>query len=147
MKDLIIPVNNEALSRALIAVVGEENTKMVVEAYKLTDQAMVFGYEKSQNEEAEARKKMAEDYVAALQRAERRDTKSSFDDGFEEGAAFARGSEDQSAYDDGYVDGVADARAWPKYADEQLERLCSADEYDEANVSDSGDVNAYLEAN
>jgi hypothetical protein len=37
----------------------------------------------------------------------------------------------QASYDDGYVDGVADARGWPQYADEQLARLCEADEFDD----------------
>jgi hypothetical protein len=46
MKDLIIPCNNEAHSRALVATVGEETAQVVLKAYKAIDSAMVFGYER-----------------------------------------------------------------------------------------------------
>ena len=124
MKDLITPVNVDALSRAQIAVVGEENTKLIIELYGMIDKAMVFGYEKGLAEGAEIRAEMADEYVAALQRQD--DSRQEYaDDAFERGRAQAEGE----LYDDGYVDGVADARAFPGFADEQVARLCAEDDY------------------
>jgi hypothetical protein len=139
MKDLIIPVNNEAHSRALVAVVGEETAALVLKAYQAIDSAMVFGYERSQAEEAEKRKVLAEEYVAALQRSEDRDTKDAFNNGYN--AGFVDGSEDLSnqeraAYDDGYVDGVSDARVFPAYADERVAELCSEDGFEDGQTYD-----------
>lgn len=46
MKDLIIPVNNEAHSRALEALFGPEKSQEFLKAYQAIDSAMVFGYER-----------------------------------------------------------------------------------------------------
>jgi len=134
MKDLIIPANAEALSRAQIAIVGEDTTRLIMEAYKLIDSAMVFGYQKSQEDEAEGRKKLAEEYIAAQQAYEARDTSQAFRHGYDEGFEQAGGGEDipaaqQESYDDGYVDGVSDARAFPRFADDQVALLCAGDEF------------------
>ncbi len=134
MKDLIIAVNNEALSRALVAVAGEALAKTIVDTYKAIDAAMVFGYERSQ-EEAEKHKELAaKEYVASLQRADR-DTKEAFDEGYTPG--FIDGKEhaglsvveEENVYNDGYVDGVSDARLWPSYADQRVRELCGEDHY------------------
>jgi len=150
MKDLIIPVNNEALSRALVAVAGEAMAKTIVDAYKAIDAAMVFGYERSQAEEAEKRKEMAEGYVAALHSSEDRDTQEAFDNGYEQGFADGKeyvellsDAEEHNVYNDGYVNGVSDARVWPSCADRRVRELCGEDQVaDGINVkyfSDSGD--------
>lgn len=150
MKDLIIPVNNEALARALIAVAGEEQTKLIVTAYGLIDQAMVFGYEKSQAEEADKRKKMAEDYVAALERSRGFDEAPVFKAGYDAGFSDAdidvgeqHRADQQESYDDGYVDGVADARAFPDFADDQVSLLCAADEATETDEGSEYDFEDY----
>lgn len=122
MQDQIIPVNNEAMQRALTAVVGPDASRLVGEAYKAIDAAMAFGYTKG-NEEG---------FKAGYQRAEM--------DGKAQATEVAKRVSDD-AYDDGYVDGVADARAHPEYADAEVAKLTAEDEYDEANVSDSGDEN------
>lgn len=144
MKDLIIPVNNEALSRALLMVVGEQNTKVIVEAYRLIDAAMVFGYEKSQNEEADKRKTQAEEYVSALERADKRVASGSFNEGYD--AGYKDANEACTEYDDGYVDGVADARAFPQFADEQVALLCAGEEYYEGDSGDENDYDFWPEA-
>ena len=161
MKDLIIPVNNEALSRALLAVVGETSTAAVCQAYQAIDAAMVFGYARSQEEEAEKREAQAKEYVAALQRSEDRDTKASFDAGFKAGyQAAEEGYRDetdtaneanlQDAFDDGYLDGVHDARVNPEQADDYVAFLVDElYDYDfeaemaEAYQGDSGDEQPY----
>lgn len=46
MQDLIIPVNNEALSRAFAAVLTPEQATLVGQAYTAIDKAMRYGFEK-----------------------------------------------------------------------------------------------------
>jgi hypothetical protein len=142
MNDLIVPVNNEAMSRALLAVVGETNSQAVVQAYQAIDSAMVFGYQKGLAEGDAMRKAAAEEYVAAIARAEYtagetladsveaeldETFKNGYDEGYDEGYDASINDLAQATYDDGYIDGVQDARVWPRYADEQLERLCEGD--------------------
>lgn len=132
MKDLIIPVNNEALSRALIAIAGEEKTVVILEAYRLIDAAMIFGYQKGLNEGAEDRATAAKEYVEAIDR----DGDAAYDHGFMEGHSQSAAE----SYDDGYVDGVSDARSFPDFADDQVALLCADAEYYEG---DSGDENDF----
>jgi hypothetical protein len=153
MKEFIIPCNNEAHSRALEAVVGPEKAQEVLKAYKAIDAAMVFGYERGCKETTEALKVSeddksereaqdkflfsqghAEGYVEGWNAADLSGHgQSAYDHGYE------AGSNDAPDYDDGYCAGVSDARLWPQFADEEVARLCSSDEFDETNVSDSGD--------
>lgn len=134
MQDQIIPVNNEALSRALNAVVGLDAAKLVGEAYKAIDAAMAFGYTKGV---ADERKRVAEEEAANEPFLS---TTINAQNAAAETAAFTRGWDASGLdYDDGYVDGVSDARAFPAYADDEVARLTAETEYNEANVSDSGD--------
>jgi uncharacterized protein with von Willebrand factor type A (vWA) domain len=129
MKEFIIPVNNEAHSRALEAVVGPETAQAILRAYKAIDSAMVFGYERGLKEAAEA---------ALVNDVEDREP---FEAGYDAGYADAEVNDRNRAldYDDGYVAGVSDARLYPADADREVARLCSEEEYGECNVSDSGD--------
>jgi hypothetical protein len=130
MNEFITPVNNEALSRVLVALGGEEHAQAVVKAYKVVDEAMAFGYARSQEEEAEKRKVMTEEYVAALQRSEDRDTKEAWEAGYS--AGYEEGCRNETAtYGDGYIDGVSDARTWPAEADRRVAELCSDEAYDD----------------
>lgn len=148
----IIPVNSEALSRAFAAVLQPEQATLVQKAYQAIDAAMAYGYEQSQTVEAEKRRVMSEEYVAALGRSEDRDGKEAFDNGYK--AGYVEGHGDRPDYDDGYVDGVSDARAMPAYADEKVAELCRDDSYFDCDPSeythvddvDSGDEQPY-EAN
>lgn len=139
MKDLIIPVNNEALSRALVAVAGETMTKTIVDAYKEIDSAMVFGYERGV---AEA--KVAKD--AAYEEGRRQSNEDAWEAGYAKGfddgedVAGLSEAEEENVYNDGYVDGVSDARMWPSFADQRVAELCGSDEFYEG---DSGDENDY----
>lgn len=54
MKDLIIPVNNEAHSRALEALFGPEKSQEFLKAYQAIDKAMVFGYERGLKDAVDA---------------------------------------------------------------------------------------------
>jgi hypothetical protein len=145
MKDFIIPVNNEAHSRALVAVVGEETAALVLKAYQAIDSAMVFAYERSQAEEAEKRKVLAEEYVAALQRSEDRDTKDAFKQGYDTGY---KAAEDAGAleayhraeYDDGYTDGVSDFRIWGNSTPEGVSNAQA--QYDDGYVDGVSDARA-----
>jgi hypothetical protein len=129
VKEFIIPVNNEAHSRALETIVGPETAQLVLKVYKAIDSAMVFGYERgtkdtlasTAEEAAESREKFSEGYDAGYSEAYTTYYSNNY-------------------YDDGYVDGVQDARLCPDLADEEVARLCGDDEFDESNISDSGDV-------
>jgi hypothetical protein len=155
MKDLIIPCNVEAHSRALVAIVGEENAQLILKAYKAIDSAMVFGYERGLAEapkgsqvdpsELETQNKFmfeqsyAEGYKDGMEAAEGYDANLSdqvFKNGYKAGYDDARCEyhcDDQLSYDDGYVAGVSDARVCPADADREVARLCEADE-------DRGDI-------
>jgi hypothetical protein len=168
VKEFIIPVNNEAHSRALETIVGPETAQLVLKAYKAIDSAMVFGYERgtrdtlasTAEEAAESREKFSEGYDAGYSKALTAHS-SSYDAGYEAGfekgtcEGYTDGHSDgydagyseayttyynNNYYDDGYVDGVQDARLCPDLADEEVARLCGDDEFDESNISDSGDV-------
>lgn len=133
MKDLIIPVNNEAMSKALVGIVGEEKAKEVVAAYKAIDEAMCAGYQKGLAEGEELRAAAAKEYVEALGRANER-----------------KAEEHQEAYDDGYMDGVQDARMAPEEADDYISFLCDELEFEAAQeVAGEDDttvkVNAHVE--
>jgi hypothetical protein len=167
VKEFIIPVNNEAHSRALETIVGPETAQLILKVYKAIDSAMVFGCERgtrdtlasTAEEAAESREKFSEGYDAGYSEAYTTYYSNNYDDGYEAGfekgtcggytdghsdgytAGFSDASIDGSSnYDDGYVDGVQDARLCPDLADEEVARLCGDDEFDESNISDSGDV-------
>jgi hypothetical protein len=154
MKDFIIPVNNEALSRALVAVAGEDTAKLIVQAYQAIDQAMVFGYERGLAAAALASK---EEKDAAMSGSYDAGYDTGLRDGHEEMEQRGFDANDQEAYEDGYVAGVSDARARPQVADEEMERLCAAEgfyetfdeggPYNETNVSDSGDEHDFWRDN
>jgi hypothetical protein len=127
MKDLIIPANNEALSRALVAIVGQEQTEAVLKAYQVIDQAMVFGYQRGLKV-AEEQSKM--EYVKHLGLR----WQEGFDAGFVDGKHCAALSE-QDSFDEGYVDGVQDARMDPETADTYLDHLCAMDSYADNNTT------------
>jgi hypothetical protein len=115
MNEYIVPVNNEALSRALVAVAGEEQAAQIIKAYQAIDAAMAFGH--------------AQGIKAAPPKDEETSFKAGYDAGFKEASiGFQLYNE---AYDDGYVDGVSDARSNPSYADEVVADLCSEDEVDD----------------
>lgn len=146
MKDLIIPVNNEAHSRALTALFGPEKAQEFLKAYQAIDSAMAFGYERATADAAEASKKQAEEYVEALQRSEDRDHKEAFKQGYDAGfndGADGRQDVEKSAYDYGYVDGVSDARMSPSDADRIVEELCSADEAEVDDYDDQADEDGF----
>lgn len=113
MKDLIIPVNNEAHSRALAALFSPEKAQEFLKAYQAIDSAMAFGYERATADAAEASKKQAEEYVEALQRSEDRDHKEAFQNGWDacyseaNDASFAEGH--NYGYDAGHHDGITSA--------------------------------------
>lgn len=139
----IIPVNNEALSRAMIAVVGEEQTALITKAYQLIDAGMAYGYAQGVAHDAEKSKMAADEYVYKLDKAFERGCAQAAEDawetGYTKGMTDGADQADAATYDDGYVHGVSDACLWPKYADEQVARLCSADEYDEVETFDNYD--------
>lgn len=86
----IVSVNNDALSRAMIAVVGEEQAALITKAYEVIDLAMAEGFrEGMKSAQAEAADLNAE----------------------------AAAKEWGNGYDEGYLDGVGDARARPQLAD------------------------------
>lgn len=133
MNDRIIPVNQEALSRALIAVVGAETAKTITEAYQAIDQAMAFGYAQGTADAAAARTSMTEEFAAKLNATYEEGRRQSNEDAWE--AGYAKGFEEGSRasyidYDEGYIDGVRDVRAHPDHADERVAALCYADEFD-----------------
>jgi flagellar biosynthesis/type III secretory pathway protein FliH len=119
VKEFIIPVNNEAHSRALETIVGPETAQLVLKAYKAIDSAMVFGYERGTRD------------TLASTAEEAAESREKFSEGYDAG------------YSEGYVDGVQDARLCPDLADEEVARLCGDDEFDESNISDSGDTQGY----
>lgn len=133
MKDLIIPVNNEAHSRALVEVVGEETALLVIKAYKAIDSAMAFGYQRGLKDGADAQAKEDADDVQAV-----------FGNGYDAGFADAEQS-DQASYDDGYVAGVSDARVRPSDADREVARLCQYDEFDDSEEFSEPTLNAHVE--
>jgi hypothetical protein len=139
MQNFIIPVNNEALSRALVAVAGEETAALICKAYKVIDEAMQFGHAQG-TAEAEGRAKVQAEDIAMKQASvftpeegsERKSYGIGWDDGYEEG--FADGTKDarstyvdQESFDEGYAEGVHDARVRPEVADEYLAGLVDAD--------------------
>lgn len=79
MKDLIVPVNNEALSRAMIACVGEQAAKLITLSYQEIDKARAFGYERGVKETTEAQ---AAAHAAALE--------NEYNDGYVDGVSDAR---------------------------------------------------------
>lgn len=103
----LIPVNAEALKRAMEAVSGPEVATLTLNAYKAIDAAMHFGFQ------------------AGLLDARAEATRARFD--AEDAAAREEAVKLQESYDNGYCDGVQDARVDPKEADEYLEYLCSLD--------------------
>jgi hypothetical protein len=129
MQQFIVPVNNEALSRALVAVTSAETAELILKAYKAIEEAMTFGYQAGISAGDEQRKMAAAEYVASLELAD---------------------EELQQAFDDGYVDGVSDARSNPEEADAYIECLCQQDDawdaLDEAYEAqhDSGDENTVV---
>jgi hypothetical protein len=133
MKDLITPVNNEALVRAVTAVVGVDAMKLIKTAYEAIDAAMAFGYAKGV-EDGKVAAEEANSYAVGF--------KDGYEDGFNasedlnvdvETKAFQRGWKAADGdYDDGYCDGVADARSHPEYADATIAALCDEDAYDDA---------------
>jgi hypothetical protein len=114
MKDLIVPVNNEALSRVLLAIVGPDTTKTIVEAYKHIDAAMLFGYERGIAAGDAMRKAAAEEYVSLLGRMDA-NASVAFNEGYEDGAAEAiknlkelTDEEAEKHYEAGTIAGRAD---------------------------------------
>jgi hypothetical protein len=148
MKDLIIPVNNEAHSRALVAVVGEETAQVILRAYKAIDSAMMFGYERGLKEAAEASAaKEATDYKAAFECGYKAGYMDA-EEGYRSEDNLSEEKNLKDSYDDGYINGVSDARMSPSTADRIVAKLCYADEdfedfYDEDEFyeGDSGDEN------
>lgn len=134
MQQFIVPVNNEALARAVNGVFGDGAAEAVFKAYKTIDEAMVFGFQAGRMDEATKvlaeREKENEELARTLDIV----TKS-------------HEEETQQAFDDGYIGGVTDARVDPEEADAYIEFLMQDDSYDlddggpynEDNVSDSGD--------
>jgi hypothetical protein len=131
VKEFIIPVNNEAHSRALETIVGPETAQLVLKAYKAIDSAMVFGYERGTRD------------TLASTAEEAAESREKFSEGYDAGYSEAYTTYYSNNYDDGYVDGVQDARLCPDLADEEVARLCGDDEFDESNISDSGDTQGY----
>lgn len=99
----IIPVNNDALSRALVAVVGEQTAAVIVKSYQELDKAMADGYKAGFEAGRTAGFQEAVDMI---------DVEAC----------------EQIAYDDGYVDGVSDARVFPADADAYVAQLVSEDQ-------------------
>lgn len=153
MKDLIIPVNNEAHSRALVSVVGEDTAQVILRAYKAIDSAMVFGYERglkyavdaadidpepklnAQEEGADWPEGSQVKPMNAVQLLEHEAFKNGYDAGYEAGYNNAHAERDEneqrkSSYDDGYVDGVSDARMCPAEADARVAELCGYDDFE-----------------
>jgi hypothetical protein len=149
VKDLIIPVNKEALSMALVEVVGEEQAKVICQAYKALDAAMVMGYQRGLAD-ADAAFKAGFDKGAAETLTNLRElTDEEKEENFNAGQivgndiGFNRGyaASEDAAYDDGYVDGVCDARSAPEYADERVSELCSDEEVDD--YDDQADLDGF----
>jgi hypothetical protein len=133
MQKSIIPVNNEALARAMNATVGEENTVLIAKAYAAIDQAMAYGYAQGTKDAQDA---------AALKAAD--DYEEAFESGRLSTESFGTQA-GQEAFDDGYIEGVHDARVRPESADAYIEFLCeldmAADEFDDLEPK----VNAVVE--
>jgi hypothetical protein len=134
MNENIIPVNSEALSRALVAVVGEQTATAVTQAYQAIDAAMNYGFQQGLAKGEEQRKQAAEEYVAALGRAE--------NEGFNAGADGKQDAE-QVAFDDGYIEGATDARTRPEEADDYIAYLCSLDLPEVDNYDDQADLDGF----
>lgn len=90
MNENIIPVNNEALGRALTAVVGADTAAVIVKAYQEIDKAMADGHMAG----------FKEGYKAAEEASQNR-----ADDAFERGRR--QGDEDQweGGYNQGHTEG------------------------------------------
>jgi hypothetical protein len=127
-------VNSEALSRALVAVVGEQTATAVTQAYQAIDAAMNYGFQQGLAKGEEQRKQAAEEYVAALGRAE--------NEGFNAGADGKQDAE-QVAFDDGYIEGATDARTRPEEADDYIAYLCSLDLPEVDNYDDQADIDGF----
>lgn len=134
MKEFIIPVNVEAHSRALVAIVGEESAQLILKAYKAIDSAMVFGYERGHKDGSEE-VNVASEALQALSRNEgyaegqRQYAEDSWEAGYSKGLSDGYTEADDScAYDDGYCHGVSDARLCPADADREVARLCGEDD-------------------
>jgi hypothetical protein len=153
MQQYIIPVNNEALSRAINGLYGDNAAEAVGKAYGVIDGAMQLAFEAGRLEEAtkvlaeraeEAVKINADietarqhGFMAGHAHSEDYDTKEAFSDGYD--AGFADGEEFmkthdakrelQDSFDDGYLEGVHDARVNPEEADDYVTYLCNTDQY------------------
>lgn len=140
MKALIIPVNNEAHSRALEALFGPEKSQEFLKAYQAIDKAMLFGYERGcketlQNlhemtaEEAEPHYEAgtiagrAAGYTAGYLAAE---------EAYHQQAQNDTAKNLNDSYNDGYVDGVSDARVMPEEADRVVAGLCGEDDFEDS---------------
>lgn len=122
----LIPVNGEALKRAMEAVSGPEVATLTLKAYAAIDQAMHYGFLRG---EAGYNTKTAADLKTALDHAA-----SAYNEGFSEGVNAGRNegaAEHQESYDNGYMDGVEDARVDPEEADDYIAYLCSLDVIDD----------------
>jgi hypothetical protein len=165
MQQYIVPINNEALSRAIKALHGEPALQAIYQAYAAIDEAMKFGWEAGRLDEATKvlaeratetqLRQEAEPKVPSFTPEEQAKAQSygyGYDDGYD-----AASATNQDSFDDGYCEGVDDARRDPEAADEYIDFLVNGDEYDsfdpseytdiddggpynEANVSDSGTV-------
>jgi uncharacterized protein YecT (DUF1311 family) len=139
MNENIIPVNSEALSRALVAVVGEQTATAVTQAYQAIDAAMNYGFQQGLAKVEERLKQAAEEYVAALERTD----KAAYDHGFQESHAQAVEDAEQVAFDDGYIEGATDARTRPEEADDYIAYLCSLDLPEVDNYDDQADLDGF----
>jgi hypothetical protein len=150
MQQFIVPVNNEALSRALVAVSGQENAELILKAYKAIEEAMTFGYQQgTADAKADKESRASEVLQEAVQKHDAiynegynnglADTRGqfdaiaskSYDEGYDAGREFSetwKRDEQALFYDDGYVDGVSDARMCPEEADRYVAQLCAEDE-------------------
>lgn len=153
MKEFIIPVNNEAHSRALKAIVGDDTAQLVLKAYQAIDSAMVFGYERGLSDAAAASNKQATEAATDISSEREAQDKflystaraAGFDAGYEAAEDNWRNSDHgmqvqdtqlQGSYDDGYVDGVKDAREDPEEADDYIGFLTDADGFDMTEGND-----------
>jgi hypothetical protein len=141
MNENIIPVNSEALSRALVAVVGEQTATAVTQAYQAIDAAMNYGFQQGLAKGDEQRKQAAEEYVAALDRANVMVNHDSWELGYRKGLDDA--TDAQEAFDDGYIEGATDARTRPEEADDYISYLCSLDLPEVDNYDDQADIDGF----
>lgn len=131
MQKFIVPTNSEALYRALVVVSGEEGAQLSLKVYQALDKAMAFAYGEGFND-------ASADKEAEMSRV----CTNGYDTGVMDASAdHAELNEDQLQFefDEGYLEGVHDARVDPAEADRYVALLVAQDDFDESNVSDSGD--------